>query len=323
MRFNKQSSIIFGAALALFGSCLESSKAELVGDTPIDSDASAFIYPGEIHHGYTVDDISELGRVKLTSGQKVNHLESPLGSVAVFSLASLSKHIGPRSESVIAEAFSRAREIMRTRRFPHQLQDAQYKWQIFIKERGARRSEGALSSERCHAAWMGPPANIFLSPETLASDCGRARKSSVEISEQLESVLVHEIGHVIEFKLMGRGFARRQRWHSEGFASWFEAYSGGDLVESLRKEAIADAKRHFRSDWMPIDFRGTSADYSRSFAMIATIAERSSVSDLLRVYRNMDLEKCRFDEAVQNVLGWDLRRWSLETKSFLESHNLT
>lgn len=263
--------------------------------------------------GYTVRDIASYGQSLDSRGRSI---KGSLGTVKLFSPRTLEQLINRDLSSVVVNAFHRAAGILATNAFPEILKATEYDWQLFF-ERSRKRETGGLSSARCHAAWMGPPANIFISADQLASNCGRLRRSSVEVAEELGSVLVHEIGHAIEFQMMGRGFGRRQRWHSEGFATWFESLSDGETISDTRLEMFQIAVRTLDPEWRPFLFKGSKADYARSYALVAAIAEGHSIPTLLSIYATMDSQNCRFDQAVQQVLGWDMGRWISETLVFL------
>lgn len=263
--------------------------------------------------GYTVRDIASYGKTLSPRGRTIR---GPLGSVKLYSARTLQQMMNKDLSFEVVSAFHRAARILAYNQFPEFLRGTEYDWQLFF-EHSRKRVTGGLSSARCHAAWMGPPANIFISADQLASNCGRMKRSSVELTEELGSVLVHEIGHAVEFQLMGRGFGRRQRWHSEGFATWFESLSDGETLSETRVSMFQLAARTLSAEWRPFRFKGSKADYARSYALIAAIAEGHSVPTLLSIYTTMDSQNCRFDQAVQQVLGWDMQRWLLEARVFL------
>lgn len=210
--------------------------------------------------------------------------------------------------------------VLQQHGFPQHLLRADYPWHIFL-ERSHRPSGGALSSQRCHAAWMGPPANIFLSLDGFSGRCGSFRPSTAvdKKNDEILSLLVHELAHALEFRLMGRGFSRRQRWHSEGFATWFET-----LHQDWQHSTIdnRELQKLFQSDWQPALFSGSRADYSRAYVMVTTIVERGGLEDLLRVYEVMDEEQISFTYAVEKTLLWDNEKWNQEVRAWLTNRQL-
>ena len=217
-------------------------------------------------------------------------------------------------------------------------------WNIVVSRSSSgplvRRNNLFNTSDRayCHTAWIGPPADIVLDGYRLANPCdGSDWRSGVERLDlragqgshatmgesKLLRTLVHEAAHAIEYRLMGRGFSRRQRWHSEGFAVWFEnrAFGGSQLrdpEEQRQKSREAIAER-----WLPALFAGSPRDYLRSQILIESIVKHYGVSGLLRVYRAMDNNNNSFEEAVLSELGWDFSAWIEQARADLSPFDST
>lgn len=310
--------ICCGTLLCMVPAIAVAEVAQLFGDHP------AKTFPVEQQEsqaidGYTVRDIALLRGNSLSTPQMPGRtVSSPLGRITLFSSRTLEPHVASDPARIIVSAFGHAQRILQSNDFPSFLSAAEYDWQIFVESTRLRDFlKGTLSSARCHAAWMGPPANIFIAADRLASNCGTFYRSAEEVAEDLHEIMVHEIGHALEFQLMGRGFGRRQRWHSEGFASWFESLSDGSSNTFTHAEMFRKAQKSFNADWRPVHFKGSKADYVRSFAMIAALAERNSIPVLLKVYEVMDKQNCSFDQAVEQTVGWDMERWVHETLTYL------
>lgn len=273
--------------------------------------------------GYTVSQLATLRRASDFRGKLLDkggvEVSSALGNVVLFTHPEFrhdAKYIQLKDalRDLAPHALAQVRTTLERLSFPDSLQQEEYHWQIFL-EPARSATRGMLSSEHCHAAWMGPPSNIFLSVESFLSTCGSRSKQAVHIREELQEVLVHEIAHALEFRLMGRGFARRQRWHSEGFASWFESVAKADSVH--REILETQTSPLFEQLWDPVTFNGTRQDYARSHALIAAISERESIEQLLQVYQQMDQSGMSFAEAVRFVFGWDLEEWNRRARSWL------
>ena len=326
-RFHKHPNLFFyccclSAVLCLFPEVVIAQSKQYYGDTPAISRPTIVNPLPKETSGFTVRDIARLrhsSESEKIESRRRQRVRGPLGAMTFFSPRTLQRHIDRDPRAIVVGAFGRAQRILQSNDFPTFLRGTKYDWQLFFESSKQHRGAGHLSSQRCHAAWMGPPANIFIAADRLASNCGTADRPPHKIASELHSVMVHEIGHAIEFQLMGKGFGRRQRWHSEGFASWFETLSDGKSTPNSRQEMYRAAQRSFSEDWRPVLFKGAKTDYARSFAMIATVAERTSILTLLKVYQEMDDTNCRFDQAVERVVGWDLARWTRETMAFLGS----
>lgn len=272
--------------------------------------------------GYTVSEMASVRgakqlRQRLLAGGGTE-IESSLGSVLIVSGQRIrneaqSHKLHRMLTQTVPKVFAEVDFVLNDFHFPINVQKDDYPWQVFLEK--SRRSEmGMLSSERCHAAWMGPPANIFLSVDSFLTDCGVRSRSSGVVVEELHRVMVHEVAHALEFRLMGKGFSRRQRWHSEGFAGWFETLHPTWQHDSLLG---VDSENLFEKDWSPVNFAGSREDYARSYAMIATIVENRSRETLFSIYAAMDSKKIPFEKAVEAVLGWDMNRWNQETRDWI------
>lgn len=290
--------------------------------------------------GYTVDELSSIHDFSLQREIELREhvrrtppgtkLDAALGPVDVVEIQILERYVPGQVKGLIQSSFQRARNLLQAWDFPASSLGAPYGWKIFMQDSSEqRRASGFVSSERCHTAWMGPPANLFVSPDRLLSQCGSAgQRPPTEVVQAFDETMVHEIGHAVEFHLMGRGFGRRQRWHSEGFATWFEALSvngaaSGQLDRTLRyRKLLQEARQVFDAGWNPFIFNGSKSDYACSFAMIASLTDKHSSEVLFAVYRKMGDENLRFDEAVERVTGWKLETWLRETREYLKRQPL-
>ena len=272
--------------------------------------------------GYTVKQFGNAHRIESIRRQLRKkggvELDSALGTVILYGKSKLLLRRDVRKihgllTQMVPRVFQQVNSVLFKQPFPEHLRADNYSWQLFLEPQGRAKS-GMLSSERCHAAWMGPPANIFLSVDSFLNSCGSRKSSVLSIEQELHRVLVHEVAHAIEFRLMGKGFARRQRWHSEGFASWFETLSSDWKHESLVSNRELELFAH---DWNPVTFTGSHQDYARSYSMISTLVDTHSPETLMVIYAAMDSNEMSFSSAVEAVVGWDLARWNQEARKWL------
>ncbi len=193
-------------------------------------------------------------------------------------------------------------------------------WNVILTDQTRLEVNGSrVSSAFCHTALMGPPADIVIDGYRLLHPCDGTPVSNPE--RALQRSLVHEIGHGVEYQLLGNGFSRRQRWHAEGFATWFETWATGKLrgedsgkVQRLMREKAA---KSFHKNWRPYLFLGSPEDYLTSYALIASVAERRPVADLVAVYRRSSEENLTLEQAVERQLGLNFEQWMAEAQAFL------
>ena len=264
--------------------------------------------------GYAVGNIAFLGSEE---SEGIEVIFTELGSWRLVNLGQMQSSVSWSVEAELQRVVKISRQVLLEHGFPDRLLEADYRWQLFFYKQKVKQ-RGAFSSRHCHAAQIGPPANIFLAVDALRSDCGTRRLSDSELKLEFARTLIHELAHAIEFQLMGRGFSRRKRWHSEGFATLFETLSTEVFPASHPESLRAKAKELLRPGWRPVLFNGSAGDYLRSFALISAIAYREDKSELFAVYRRMDQENLSFEEAVEAELGLNKQKLVLESLHFLE-----
>ncbi len=277
--------------------------------------------------GYSVEDfVRELelkNSIELLAQPGVTFkkalVDTSLGDIAVRWPTS---HTGFVPEQSVVAAAKAVEETLETLSFPYQVSSAPYGWNIVIQPGIPPGAKGRLlQSSDCHTAYMGPPADIVVNYDKLFSPCD-ASERDIGPDRILSHVLIHEIAHGIEFRLLGKGFSRRARWHSEGFALWIESLAVEALSSRsgplLRDKFRSHARSNFNPAWRPWLFHGTGNDYANSYAMIAVVAETRGVPRLLQIYNEMDRSGLLFQEAASKVLGWDMERWIQEAREFMK-----
>ncbi len=244
--------------------------------------------------------------VELSKARRTVNLNSSLGKVDLRWDRSAERFFGKAPERAVQSAMTAASRVLAQNSFPADLRKPQYDWRVVIMDEVPANVLINMHG-RCHPAWMRPPADIFVSARDLATVCGHKKLSLGDASIQLQETLVHEIGHAIEFQFMKKGFTKTERWHNEGFATWFESMganyiSGGGIN---RSEVRNRAKRSWHPDWRPGLFQGTGADYARAYSLIAVIAEKKSILRLADVYKTMSEMRLSLLKAIEKELGWD------------------
>lgn len=306
------------------------SSADIV-DTP----RAGRTHPGLITgHGYTVGEFASVADLNnrgqalleelLVRRSVLRHevIDSPLGSVNLSYPDSFRDVLAKDPKQTVETVLGVAGQLLIDSGFPAAPDPGINRWHIVIVSSVPKAvSTGLLSSSLCHTAWTGPPATIVIAADRLGTKCGREQLSQREVLDAFRDVLFHELGHVIEFRLMGEGFGRRKRWHGEGFAMWFESLAKqrlqGEAGATAVSEKKAKAREAFSPDWHEYLFSGTAGDYLQSYGRIAAIAGTQSVSRLIQVYQRMSRENCPFTKAVELELGWDEEQWTTAAAEFL------
>ncbi|HMO01841.1 MAG TPA: hypothetical protein PKD37_02035 [Oligoflexia bacterium] len=144
----------------------------------------------------------------------------------------------------------------------------------------------------CHPAWMQPPNKLFFVPERMVSACGYNNKklSSKEAIQELFLSLAHEIGHLIEWRMLGDRQFGENRARAEGFATWFANYASGFSPLFLANEQELFLLRVARAN--PISegaFQGNFGDSIVDYAWVglwfSEIVRLKGLKVLEKIYR--------------------------------------
>lgn len=151
-------------------------------------------------------------------------------------------------------------------------------WQIVIINNDA---EVPLPIRQgCHPGWMTAPSNIYLYAKKIFADCGGRSLSAEAIKQNFYSTLIHEIGHVVEYGLIGKSIKDSQR--AEGFAAWFES----SIIPASKGRYLAAAKSLVaRAQGQPTPFQGGFADYGLASAHFHALVDIKSPVGIREFYR--------------------------------------
>lgn len=249
-------------------------------------------------------------QLNLNRTKRQREIQTSLGRVLLSWEASAEKYLRKSPEKTVTNTMRAAARTLAQNSFPPDLRNLKYDWRIVIMDKVPPEADIKVNGQgACHPGWMRFPADIFIAAERIATSCGRKRLSLQEGSEALEETLIHEIGHAIEFKMLGNRYRSHQRWHNEGFATWFESLganyiSGRGVNKSRMRERV---RKSWNSSWDPRQFKGSGEDYARGYAMIATIAEKTSIRRLQQVY----IKAANSNRPMLTTISEELR-WSLK-----------
>lgn len=205
------------------------------------------------------------------------------------------------------------------RGFPPVFRDAP-NWQVvFMDEDLPETQIPAYLVSNCHPAWMTPPANIYVVAQRAAAGCSGEKVRANVADGELASILIHELGHAVEFQLTG-GADPSDRARAEGFASWFESVGSDYSAEAqkgvTRRRYIKAAKENFSPERAQF-FGGSFEDYAVSSMQFFAIVNRRGIPGLARVYKKMQGAQVSFAAALKSELGWNGKQLGGEIEQFL------
>lgn len=209
--------------------------------------------------------------------------------------------IPSRAVSEAAQALNRA---LKSGRFTSDVKYAKRDWSLaFIDKKSAFAQFPIALSLGGHPGFMIPPNRIYIITDFVAPDCVRQRLSD----ELLIQVLLHEMGHVVEYLILGERNDRFDRQRAEGFAAWFEQYSA-DFAGSIARDSVRKQYQALAKTVPPLagrNFSGSAGDYALAALPFQAIVHRKGIAGLMKVYENMRDNRLPFLDAVERGVGWN------------------
>ena len=247
--------------------------------------------------------------IELDGNKRVEELSTNLGPLWLSWQRSSEREFGRTPRRAVIDAANTISKALKNGAFPTRIQTLNIPWKIlFLDSNLPAEKIPASLIQNCHPGWMTPPANIYIVAQRVASGCGPAHSSASIADSTLTEVLLHEMGHVVEFYLLDRQFIG-DRMRAEGFATWFETYAA-DFSSILNKRTVfnlhlSSAKRSFRDNPKNFTFQGSAEDYARASLIFHAIVEERGLAGLVEVYKVMAKEQLLLFAAVEKALGWN------------------
>ena len=261
--------------------------------------------------------------IRLKGNIRQEYMGSALGRISLRWPRSAEVLFGRTPQRAVSDAATTVGRVLRTPGFPLELQRLALEWQIvFMDEALPEAQIPAYLVNNCHPAWMTPPANLYIVAQRVVAGCSgdRSRGPTQVADSELSQVLIHEIGHALEFALL-KGQGQQDRMRAEGFASWFEQYAS-DFSAVTRKGAARArfaelARDAFAANPERFEFQGSASDYARASMYFHAIVSKRGVRGLMSVYERMVRERLPFFAAIKAETGWDAS--TLNEKGRLEA----
>ena len=253
------------------------------------------------------------GRVKLST---------TLGPIDLRWPRSVTELFGKTPERAMAEAAMAVSRALQSGDFSSVAQTINQPWQVvFMDEKESAGQVPRSLVDGCHPGWMTAPANIYIVAQRAAAGCSGTAVSHAEADVQLATILVHEMGHAVEYQLLKHNY-HGNRMRAEGFATWFEQYAARYssllLQAQARRRNQLFARRSFATQPSQWAFRGSAEDYGRASMYFEAVVSRRGVAGLMDVYRMMGLSRMDFLPAIEKAVGWDQRTLEREIARIVE-----
>ena len=259
--------------------------------------------------------------INLKGNIRVATLNSALGRIELRWPRAVEQLFGRTPERATVDAAASVNRALNASSFPTEVQHLYQEWSIVFLDASQPITQVPPSLVNdCHPGWMTPPSNIYIVAQTAANFCGGQRVEPSVADSRLAQVLIHEMGHAVEYQLLKDQFARN-RMRAEGFASWFEQYAN-DYSSVIPRGSIKNyyrsmARSSFRGS-SQFSFSGTASDYAQASMFFAAIESRRGVSGVVDLYKRMRTQKVDLMPAIQGEMGWDDRKLSEEVIRLLK-----
>ena len=249
--------------------------------------------------------------LKLDGLLRKEDMASSLGRIKLQWPRSLEKLFGKNPIRAMADAASAVSRTLKAESFPLPLKTLEIDWNVaFMDSEMPPGQIPAYLITNCHPGWMLPPANIYLVAQRIAEGCKGTRVSPSAADAELAKVLIHEMGHAVEFQILGN-FGGEDRMRAEGFATWFAeiASENSNFISSgdVRAQNQKLAAEHRKAQPVLTQFDGSAQAYARAAGFFSVIEKKRGVSGVIDVYERMKKDGTDFLTAVKAVTGMTLR----------------
>lgn len=257
--------------------------------------------------------LADPSAIQLGSSVRRETISSPIGAVDMRWPRSVERLFGRSPERAVADAAQAVARTVRQGGFPIELQRLSLPWQVvFMDEQMPETQIPAYLVSNCHPAWMTPPANIYVVAQRVVAGCSRRTAASSVADAELAQVLLHEMGHAVEYSMLKGRVDLQDRMRAEGFAAWFEqyasAYSSVTSESAVRQMFVQLARQSLMTNPGFSSFQGSGADYARASMFFNAIVKKRGLSALSRVYEQIGTQGLGFFPAVERELGWNPAR---------------
>jgi hypothetical protein len=252
--------------------------------------------------------------VSLRGGERSESFATDIGRMDVRWPRQIERCFSKNPSRAIAEAASAANRALKSGRFGASLKYGKKDWSLVFIDRASAVSQFPMAlSVGGHPGFMVPPNQIYIVTDYISPNCA----PEGDVDSRLIQVLLHEMGHVLEYTLLGASTAGLDRKRAEGFAAWFEGYSS-KYASAIPQGAVKNFYRGMVRDHSKVgerSFSGSGEDYAISSLEFEAVVARKGVSGLMDVYATMSADNCSFYEALSKKFGWDKRTLAKEVKN--------
>ncbi len=261
--------------------------------------------------------LSSPSKVVIKGNIRKEHFSTSLGKVFLRWDRASEKYFRRTPYRAVVDSAKAVSIALRSKGFSSFFRNKTINWDIvFFSEKSRPQGIPLSLLESCHPGWMTPPANIYIASAIIAKGCntGGSNVPKKVAEERLTRVIIHEMGHVVEYYLLeGKNFNRAQ---SEGFATWFESYVAG-FTPALSKEKIIRELVSLAGIPSKGGFSGTIVDYAKASIPFLVIEKEKGIYGIKKVYKRMRESSISLEEAVKEAFYWSKKDFNKKINKFI------
>lgn len=258
--------------------------------------------------------------IQLSGNVRRELLNTPVGSVNLRWPRKIEGLFGRTPLRATTDASQTVSKALRRGAVPSELQRLNLEWQVIFLDADLPETQiPAYLISNCHPGWMTPPANIYIVGQRVAGGCGGASTTAGVADSKLTEVLVHEMGHAIEYALLEGKQNPMERMRKEGFATWFESYAADYSSLMNRREIDNKLKEAAKSSIQSnpnFNFQGSGEDYARAAIYFRVIEHKRGVQRVFELYDKIGKGRPLIP-AIEESLGWNEQVLDKEVRRYL------
>ncbi len=262
-----------------------------------------------------IDEVVAPEELDVGRDSRTAEFSTEIGSIKVRWSRSIERCFATSPARAVGDSARAVNRALKSGRFSANAKEGRRDWTLAFIDKVAAISQFPLAlTVGQHPGFMIPPNRIYLVTDYISPTC-----EGGEIADDvLTQVLLHEMGHVVEYILLGERQAPLDRERSEGFAVWFEQYSA-DFANSLPKGQVrAYYASLARLAETSAKFSSNPAGYANAGVRFQTIVERKGIAGLMNVYSVIREQQVPFEVAVERALSWNKNSFQKQIQQFRE-----
>ncbi len=262
--------------------------------------------------------------IKLEGSLRREVINSELGPIDIRWPRKVEMLFGRNPLKATVEAARTVSRTLKRASFPPEIQRLNVPWKIVFMDANLPQEQIPTNLiTNCHPGWMTPPSNIYIVAQRVAQGCHNQSKGASVADSTLAQVLVHEMGHAVEYHILKQQFGK-SRMRAEGFAVWFTRFAASSSSmlnkRKIQKDEYERAIQHKRLYPNSFTFDGSSFAYARASMYQEAIVNRYGVSGLMKVYNKMKSKNLPFINAIKATYNWTPQTLEKEVNKILKKN---